>query len=126
MESSYAIDAQERLVRLKVWGELTADGLIGIMNRAGADPRYVPGMGAIADYREAYGHWDYSEIQRFRDYVVRIAVRSPIRWAAVVKPGALAAIGHVLILISEAVDSRIRMEMFEDPATALRWVKESD
>ena len=123
MESSYAIDSQEHLVRLKVWGELTADGLINLMNRAGADPRYVQGMPAIADYRDAYGNWDYSEIQRFRDYVVRIGLRSDVRWAAVVRPGTLVAIGHVLILISEAVDARIKMQLFEDPATALRWIR---
>ena len=43
MESSYSIDTDENLVRLKVWGELTADGLIELMNRAGQDPRFVPG-----------------------------------------------------------------------------------
>ena len=46
-------------------------------------------MNAIADYREAHGDWDYSEIQRFRDYVVRIECpakcagppwSSPARW----------------------------------------------
>jgi hypothetical protein len=123
MESSYAIDTQERLVRLKVWGELTAESLINLMNKAGADPRYVQGMPAIADYRDAYGNWDYSEIQRFRDYVVRIGVRSEVRWAAVVRPGTLVAIGHVLILISEAVNARIKMQLFEDPAMALRWIR---
>lgn len=123
MQASYAIDPHERLVRLKVWGELTADGLIALMNSAGADPRFVPGMPAIADYRDAHGHWDYSEIQRFRDYVVRIGVPGEVRWAAVVKPGTLVAIGRVLILISEAVNSRIRMQLFEDPVTALKWIR---
>jgi hypothetical protein len=123
MDSSYAIDLTERLLRIKVWGELTADGLIALMNAAGADPRYTPGMPTIADYREAYGAWDYSEIQRFRDYVVRIAGPHSVRWAAVVRPGALVAMGRVLIVISEAVNSRIRMQLFEEPATALRWIR---
>jgi hypothetical protein len=123
MESSYAIDTQDHLVRLKVWGELTADGLIELMNRAGSDPRYVSGMPAIADYRDAHGNWDYSDIQRFRDYVVQISASVGVRWAAVVKPGTLVAIGHVLIVISEAVDARIRMKLFEDPASALRWIR---
>lgn len=124
MECSYAIDTQEQLVRIKVWGELTATGLIELMNRAGADPDFVVGMPAIADYREAHGNWDFSEIQRFRDYVVRIGTGEEVRWAAVVKPGTLVAIGHVLILISEAVNSRIRMQLFEDPVAALRWIRE--
>src|SRR5688572_30147251 len=122
MESSYAIDARENLVRFKVWGELTAESLIELLNRAVADPRYVPGMHAIADYREAHGSWDYSEIQRFRDYLMHLAPPVDVRWAAVMKPGNLAAAGHVLILISEAVGSNIKMRIFEEPAAALRWV----
>jgi O-acetyl-ADP-ribose deacetylase (regulator of RNase III) len=38
------------------------------------------------------------------------------------KPGNLAAASHVLILISEAVGSNIKMQIFEEPAAALRWV----
>ncbi len=126
MESSYSIDASANLIRLKVWGELTTDSLMELLNQARADPEYVPGMHAIADYREAYGNWDYSEIQRLRDYLVHIAVPCEVRWAAIVKPGNLAAAGHVLILISEAVGSDIRMRMFEEPAAALRWAQGQD
>lgn len=126
MESSYSIDAGANLIRLKVWGELTADSLMELLNQARADPEYVPGMHAIADYREAYGSWDYSEIQRFRDYLVHIAVPCEVRWAAIFKPGNLAAAAHVLILISEAVGADIRMRMFEEPAAALRWVRGED
>lgn len=122
MESSYSIDAREHLVRLKVWGELTAESLIELLNRAVSDPRYAPGMNAIADYREAHGNWDYSEIQRFRDYLMHLAPPGEVRWAAVMKPGNLAAAGHVLILISEAVGSNIKMRIFEEPGAALRWV----
>jgi O-acetyl-ADP-ribose deacetylase (regulator of RNase III) len=122
MESSYSIEAREHLVRFKVWGELTAESLIELLNRAVSDPRYMPGMNAIADYREAHGSWDYSEIQRFRDYLMHLAPPGDVRWAAVMKPGNLAAAGHVLILISEAVGSNIKMRIFEEPAAALRWV----
>ncbi len=122
MESSYSIDARENLVRFKVCGELTAESLIELLNRAVSDPHYVPGMNAIADYREAYGNWDYSEIQRFRDYLVHLPVPGEVRWAAVMKPGNLAAAGHVLILISEAVGANIKMRIFEQPAAALSWV----
>lgn len=122
MESSYSIEARDNLVRFKVWGELTAESLIELFNRAVSDPRYVPGMNAIADYREAHGNWDYSEIQRFRDYLMHLAPPGDVRWAAVMKPGNLAAAGHVLILISEAVGSNIKMRIFEEPAAALRWV----
>lgn len=121
-ESSYSIDARDNLVRFKVWGELTAESLIELLNRAVNDPRYVPGMNAVADYREAYGNWDYSEIQRFRDYLMHVAPPGEVRWAAMMKPGNLAAAGHVLILISEAVGSNIKMRIFEEPGTALRWV----
>lgn len=122
MESSYSVEARENLVRFKVWGELSAESLIELFNRAICDPRYMPGMNAVADYREAYGNWDYSEIQRFRDYLVHLAPPGEVRWAAVMKPGNLAAAGHVLILISEAVGSNIKLRMFEEPAAALRWV----
>jgi len=123
MESDYAIDPHENLARLTFWGELTVDGQIDLMNRVGADPRYSPQMNAIADYRAAHGNWDYSEVQRYRDYIVAISPEKNCRWAAVVKPGTLVAVGHVVILISEAVEARIKMRLFEDPRDALRWVR---
>jgi hypothetical protein len=123
MESTYTIEPGENLVRLKVWGELTADGLMKLVGRAGADPNYVPGMHAIADYRDAHANWDFSEIQRVRDYVMQIPVPGEVRWAAVVRPGRLMAVAHILILISEALQARVRMQMFEDPQIALRWVR---
>lgn len=95
MESNYSIDTQQNLVQLKVRGKLTVDGAIDLLNRASADPRFVPGMCAVGDYREAHGAWDYSEIQRFRDYLLQFPVRRGVRWAAVLKPGELAAAGHV-------------------------------
>jgi hypothetical protein len=123
MELSYSIDAQENLLRLQAWGELTVDGLIDVLNRAQADPAFHPGMNSLGDYREAHGQWDYSEIQRLRDYIMRVEVPCEVRWAGVLKPGSLAASGHVLILISEAVGARIKMRMFDDPQQALRWIR---
>lgn len=123
MELSYWIDVQEKLLRLKAWGEVTADGLIDLLNQARADPRFTPDMNSLGDYREAHGNWDYSEIQRLRDYILRIDVPCEVRWAGVLRPGSLAAAGHVLILISEAVGSRIKMRMFDDPHQALRWIR---
>lgn len=121
MDSSYSIEASG-LVRLQVWGELRAAGLIKLMGRIGADPRYRPGMTTIADLRDAYGDWDYSEIQRFRDYVVRVAPPVPCRWAALVRPGALVAAAHVVIVISDPITDRLQMQLFEDEEAALRWV----
>lgn len=126
MESSYSIDGCANLIKLKVWGELTAESLIELLNRVRSDPQYVPSMHVFSDYREAYGNWDYSEIQRFRDYIVHIAVPCEVRWAAVFRPGNLAAATHVLILISEAVGADIKLRMFEEPAAALRWVHAED
>ena len=123
MELSYSIDAEEKLLRLQAWGQVTVDGLIDLLNRAQQDPRYTPDMNSLGDYREAHGQWDYSEIQRLRDYILRVEVPCEVRWAGVLKPGSLAAAGHVLIVISEAVGSRIKMRMFDDPQHALRWIR---
>lgn len=123
MESSYSIQPADNLVRMQVWGELTVEGLIDLINRVGADPYYRSGMHAIADLRRSFGNWDYSEIQRYRDYVVHIAGKRQCRWAAVVKPGTLVAVGHVVIVISEVVRDSIDMQLFEDPQMALRWIK---
>jgi hypothetical protein len=123
VQSKYSIDAGESLVRLQVWGELRAEELIRLMGRIGADPQHRADMAAIADLREAYGDWDYSEIQRFRDYVARIGASDECRWAAIVSPGALVAVAHVLIVISEPVATRIHMQLFEDFRSAMKWVK---
>jgi hypothetical protein len=123
MELSYSIDAEEKLLRLQAWGQVTVEGLIDLLNRAQKDPRYTPDMNSLGDYREAHGQWDYSEIQRLRDYILRVEVPCEVRWAGVLKPGSLAAAGHMLIVISEALGSRIKMRMFDDPQHALRWIR---
>ena len=38
-------------------------------------------MNSLGDYREAHGEWDYSEIQRLRDYILRVEVPCEVRWA---------------------------------------------
>lgn len=127
VESKYSIDASEGLVRLQVWGELRADGLIRLMTQIAADPRHRSEMCAVIDLREAHGDWDYSEVQRLRDYVTRVAAPQfrpqQRRWAAIVSPGTLVAAAHVLIVISEPVSEQIRMQLFEDAQTALKWVR---
>lgn len=127
MESSYSIDPNERVVRLTLSGRVTVDALTSLMRTIGEDPQYRSGMHAIADFRECIGGvWDYSEIQRFRDYVVRACGARPRRWASVVPPGEIEAIGRVLIVIAEAAESQIRMRLFEDPSDAKRWILEKD
>ena len=123
MALSYSIDAQAKLLRLQARGEVTVEGLIDVLNRAQADPAFRPDMDSLGDYREAHGEWDFSEIQRLRDYILRVEVPCEVRWAAVLKPGSLAAAGHVLIVISEAVGVRIKMRMFDDPQRAMRWIR---
>ncbi|HKU15028.1 MAG TPA: hypothetical protein VJQ52_11585 [Steroidobacteraceae bacterium] len=123
MALSYSIDAQEKLLRLQAWGEVTVEALIAVLNQARADPQFQPDMNALADYREAHGSWDFSEIQRLRDYIHQVEVPCEVRWAAVLKPGELVGAGHVLIVISEAVGARIRMRMFDDAQQALRWIR---
>lgn len=126
MESTYSIDPVEHVVHMSVGGHLSADALTALMRRIATDPGYRSGMGAIADFRECAGIWDYSEIQRFRDFVVQACGTRPRRWACIVSPGEIEAVGRVLIVISEAVDTRIRMQLFEDVATARRWVRGED
>ena len=125
MASSFSIDPTQNLVHVQMRGELTAEALTAAMNQIAKDDRYRSGMHAVADLRDCSGDWDYSEMQRFRDYLVRAGRDRSRRWAAIVKPGDLAAIGHVVILISEAVDASISMRLFEEPEHALRWVRET-
>jgi hypothetical protein len=123
VESSYSIDPFENLVRIKVGGRVSADALTLLMREIGTAPAYRSGMHAIADFRECIGAWDYSEIQRFRDFVTNACGTRPRRWASIVRPGELEAVGRVLIVISEAVEARIRMQLFDDEASAERWIR---
>jgi hypothetical protein len=124
LELSYSIHPRENLLRVRIAGEITVDGIIKFMNQIGADSSYRRDMRVLVDFREStsFGQWDYSETQRYRDYLVRIGAANKSRWAAVVKPGPVAAIWHVVIVISEAITSKTNMRMFEDPQLALRWV----
>ena len=126
MESSYSIDQDENLVRVTMGGTVTAESLTTLMKRIGEDPDYRTGMDAIADFRECIGLWDYSDIQRFRDYVVRACGTRPRRWASIVRPGELEAVGRVLIVISEAAETSIRMQLFDDLELAHRWIRGTD
>ena len=127
VESKYSIDAGEALVRLQVCGELRAHGLMALIAQIAADPQHRAEMTAVVDLREAYGNWDYSEIQLFRDHLTRIAsadeLAIPCRWAAVVSPGALVAAARVLIVISEPLAQRIRLRLFEDVQAAMNWAR---
>lgn len=122
-ESIYSIDPAGHLIRLQLEGEVTPERLTTLMKAIASDASYRPGMNAIADFRQCHGTWDYSEVQRFRDYVVRIGGTRQRRWAAVFRPGALEAVAHLVILISEAVGASVVMRMFDDPDHALQWIR---
>jgi hypothetical protein len=122
LECSYSIHPRENLVRARVAGAVSVDSLIRFQNQIGADASYRRDMGVLVDFRDSFGQWDFSETQRYRDYLVRTGAATKSRWAAIVKPGPIAAICHVVIVISEAITSRARMRMFEDPLLAKRWV----
>jgi hypothetical protein len=112
------------LLRVRIGGEISVDGMIKFMNLIGADASYRRDMAVLVDFRGAtsLGQWDFSETQRYRDYLVRIGAASQARWAAVVRPGPVAAIWHVVIVISEAITCQSNMRMFDDPLLAKRWV----
>ena len=122
MQSTYWIDEDANVVRLRVRGQVTVNELVEVMQGLCRDHRFSLAMNAIADYREAFGEWDYSEVERFRDFVVKVPVTSFVRWAVVLKPGSLVAVGHVLILISEACEEHIRIRLFESMSGAQEWV----
>jgi hypothetical protein len=128
VESKYSIEAGDGLVRLQVWGELRAQGLMALIAQIADDPRHRART-AVVDLREAYGNWDYSEIQLFRDHVARMAsaeeLTIPARWAAVVNPGTLVSAARVLIVISEPSAQRIRLRLFEDIQAALNWARKT-
>lgn len=123
MESSYSIHPSDNLVKLDIQGELTVEGLIELMRRIAADGEYRDGINAVADLRQSSADWDYSEIQRYRDHVVHVTHGQDCRWAAVVRPGRLAEVGHIMIVIAEALGARVRMQMFDDPQLALLWAR---
>jgi hypothetical protein len=128
MESSVTVDdccsfdPACHLVRVQLQGELSVERLTTLINAVAADARYRRGMHAIADLRECFGDWDYSEIQRFRDFVVRVGGSLRRRWAVIASPGALEAVAHLVILISDAVGASIEMRLFDDPQQAQGWI----
>lgn len=123
MQSSYSIDPFENLVRIKLSGTVSAGALTGLMREIAGQPAYRSGMHAIADFRDCIGTWDYSEIQRFRDFVTNACGSRQRRWASIVRPGEIEAVGRVLIVISEAVEASIRMQLFDDERSAQAWVQ---
>ncbi|HMN45435.1 MAG TPA: hypothetical protein PKE27_12705 [Povalibacter sp.] len=123
MESSFSIHETDGLLYVHVRGEVTVDGLIDMVRRSRQDPSFRDGMSSVCDLRESHGQWDYSETQRYRDFIVHIAGTHKRRWAMVVRPGALAAALHVIILISDQIGDIIQMQVFDDPERARRWAR---
>lgn len=94
-----------------------------MMRQIASDPWFNPRLAVLADLRSATGEWDYSEVQSFRDFIVRIGRgREAVRWGAVLSPGTLIAACHVVILITDPQACGIHMRLFEDPALAETWV----
>lgn len=123
MESTFSVHATENLIYVKVRGQVTLEGLLDLDARKRSDPSYHQGMSGVCDFREAYGSWDYSEMQSYRDFLVHVAGTHKRRWAMVVKPGDLAALLHVTILISDQVQHLIQIQVFEEYEKAERWVR---
>jgi hypothetical protein len=122
VDASLSVDITDELIQVNLHGELTVERLTRAMTAVARDSRFRHGMNAIADFRSCVGQWDYSEMQRFRDYLVRIPGSRPCRWAVVVPRGALEAVAHVVIVISEAASTNISLRMFEEMPSAQRWV----
>ncbi len=123
MESSFSIDEKDGLLYLHVRGEATAAGLIDMVQRSRRDPAFRHGMSSVCDLRESHGHWDFSESQRYRDFIVHIAGVHKRRWAMIARPGALAATLRVVILISDQVRDIIEMQVFDEPERARLWAR---
>ncbi len=123
MDFTYSVHPEENLIRARVYGEVTVDGMIDLTLRAGRDTTFRPGMNVIVDLRESSGSWDYSEIQRYRDFIVHIAREHKRRWATVVRPGDLAGVARMVIVISEPIRQFVELQLFDDPETALQWVR---
>lgn len=122
MESSHFI--RDGFLHMEIRGQVTVDELIAFIKTCRRDAAFREGMSSVCDMREAHGHWDFSETQRYRDFVVHIAGGHKRRWANVVRPGQLAAMFHVIILISEQASDYIQMQVFEEHEPALRWAKQ--
>jgi hypothetical protein len=53
MPNEYTIDAEQRLVRVRIWGALTQAEIVAIAGQLIADPRCSPGFLQLIDLREA-------------------------------------------------------------------------
>lgn len=123
MEFRYTIEPVTPLVRVRCWGVVTPKKLSEMVRHIGADASYRLHLPVLVDLREAKGAWDYSDSQSFRDFLVRIGDRQcPVRWAVVLRPGELAAVCHVTMVITQAVDCGISIRLFEDLDAASEWV----
>lgn len=121
MESSYSIHPAENLVRARVWNDVTVDGMIELIRRMGHDGAFRAHMHVVIDLRESSADWDFSEVQRYRDYLVHIARGPKRRWAAIVVPGTVEAIVYLLTVISEAMSETVQLRWFRDPQQARAW-----
>jgi hypothetical protein len=119
MEFRYAIEPATPLVRVRCRGVVTPKKLIEMMKHSGAMPAtdwscrswstcaIPPGIGTIRIRRAFAISWYASA-----------SAGGPSAGPPSYGPGALAAVCHITVAITQALDCGIRIRLFEDPIAA--------
>jgi hypothetical protein len=121
--SSYSIDAEKGLVRVRIKGRVTATDVIELTNRLYADPKFKTGMNSIVDLTEAEIAVEFSDSITLSRHLESVQEkRGPCRCAAVVPhPVGFAAANTVGLL---AEDTAIDIQPFQNEAAATEWLAE--
>ena len=122
MEIEYTIDSENNLIRLKAWGEVTADEFIRNARALCNDPQFKEGMNLLVDASGAEFKHSFREAVMIHDFVAAFEhARGAGMWA-IYDAGKSEARSFFNLYTIVSNDLRIETRAFDNFSKAEQWV----
>lgn len=123
MKSTYTIDKERRLIRVKFSGLVTVDDTIEHVDAVLADPDFTAGMDSISDLTGASFDWGLPDLDKFRAYVKKIKhLAGECKWALLASGGVTHLTARIFMTLHEAFEDTIEVRLFDNESAAESWI----
>ncbi len=123
MPASIEFDPERRIMTATVSGLRTVTNAAGVLGEMLGDPRLTADCGILADFRDLQSVPTEDEARQLFDLYAASGLLARYRIAVVVTRPVHVVIASMIRLRASFVGSRL--QVFDDPAAAERWLAES-